>query len=246
MIIVAISDTHGRHEILTGTEMGNLLPDGDLLIHAGDLTNIGGKGEVNDVLDWLISIAPRYKHGVIFIAGNHDRGFDPKFNLAEDKKDKPDYLKHRLADLELSDYGVTYLENNYCIIDNIKIWGSPMTPDFFPDRWAFNRTRGDIINEYWKQIPDDTNIIITHGPPYGYNDYVSRDQSYVGCSDLANRINEIKPFISIHGHIHDSRGYSWNEDTNYINASILDDRYDMRYQPIVFDVDFEQKKFNII
>ena len=73
MKIVCISDTHGRHEHLTSKLMGNILPEGDLLLHAGDLTNVGGKGEVEGVLDWLIEIAPRYTHGVVFIAGNHDR-----------------------------------------------------------------------------------------------------------------------------------------------------------------------------
>jgi Icc-related predicted phosphoesterase len=235
--IICISDTHGRHEYIP------TLPEGDLLIHAGDLTNVGGRGEVHDALDWLIDLAPRYTHGVVFIAGNHDKGFDPKYNL--NGNDKPEYLKHRLEDLVLSDYGVTYLENSSCEIDGIKIWGSPITPWFYGDRWAFNKHRGEEINEVWNGIPLDTNIIITHGPPYGYNDYVARDHSYVGCFDLAKRIGEIKPLITVHGHIHGSRGYSRDEHTHYINASILDERYEISYKPMILDVDFENKVVNV-
>jgi len=232
MKIVCISDTHGRHEHIG-------LPEGDLLLHAGDLTNVGGKGEVHDVLDWLIDMAPRYTHGVVFIAGNHDRGFDPKYNLHG--TDKPEYLKHRLEDLELSNYGVTYLENSSCEINGIKIWGSPITPWFFGDRWAFNMHRGEEINEVWRGIPDDTDIIITHGPPKGYGDFTINDRSHVGCEHLRYRIHEIKPKLHLFGHIHEGSGVIDEAGITYVNGSILDHRYEIVNKPVIFEYAADNK-----
>ena len=78
MKLVLISDTHNRHKHLNSKGMGPILPDGDLLIHAGDFTGTGQKGEVESFIKWAIQQAPHYTYGVVFIAGNHDRSFDPK------------------------------------------------------------------------------------------------------------------------------------------------------------------------
>ena len=119
MRIVAISDTHNRHKHLTSKGIGDSLPEGDLLIHAGDLTGQGLKGEVESVLKWFTEVADRYTYGVVFIAGNHDRSFDPKFNL-ESNTEKPIWLQDLLFNLPS---GVQYLENDYVVVDGVKIWG---------------------------------------------------------------------------------------------------------------------------
>jgi len=75
MKIVCTSDTHSKHHYLVPHE----LPEGDLLIHAGDFTSYGYKHEVESFFSWLKKAAKRYEHGVVFIAGNHDRSFDPKY-----------------------------------------------------------------------------------------------------------------------------------------------------------------------
>ena len=119
MKIVAISDTHNRHKHLTSKGLGDLLPEGDLLIHAGDLTGQGLRGEVESILKWFEEVASRYTNGVVFVAGNHDRSFDPKFNL-ESETDKPLWLQEALGSLPSS---VQYLENESIIVDELKADG---------------------------------------------------------------------------------------------------------------------------
>ena len=252
MKIVAISDTHNRHRHLTSKGMGNILPDGDLLIHAGDLTGQGAKSEVENVIEWMIKQAPRYTHGIVFIAGNHDRSFDPKFGeheiddeLGEKPKRKPTWLCHILSDLELSDYGVTYLENSMIEINNIKIWGSPITPWFHGDRWAFNVHRGPDIRAYWDLIPNDTDIIINHGPVAYKLDYVPHDGHYAGCEDMRYATMRINPMLHICGHIHEGYGWEQNIDTTFVNASICNHYYEPTNKPWEIEVN-EDKEIKIL
>jgi hypothetical protein len=221
--------------------MGSRLPDGDLLIHAGELTGQGMKGEVQDVLKWLVQQAPRYTHGIVFIAGNHDRTFDgPKFgdyniydDIGEGPKEKPLWLQEALANLPSN---VRYLENEDVTIDGVKIWGSPVTPWFHGDRWAFNKHRGPEIKEVWDTIPDNTDIIVTHGPVYGKLDFTEYDKLYVGCFELEKRIYSVKPKLHIGGHIHEGYGMTYDENTTYINASICNLQYEPNNAPIEFNI----------
>lgn len=234
--IVCISDTHTLHEGLTSKGMGNILPEGDLLIHAGDFSNVGGKGDVENFIEWLIKLAPRYNDGIVFIAGNHDKSFDPKYNHLDGNVGKPLWLRDILSDLVSSDYGITYLENSSVTFDDIKVWGSPITPWFYGDTWAFNRRRGDEINEVWNEVPTDTDIIVTHGPAKGYGDFTINDRSHVGCEHLRYKIQEIKPKIHVFGHIHEGYGTIEEGGTAYINASICTERYEPTNKPIVWNL----------
>ena len=227
MKIVAISDTHGLH-----SQMEHMLPKGDLLIHAGDLTNVGHKHEVEDILGWFNKVSSKYTYGVVFIAGNHDRSFDPKFNL-DSQTEKPDWLEEKLAFLYDNVY---YLENNSVNINGVNIWGSPITPWFHGDRWAFNRRRGDEIKEVWDTIPNNTDIIVTHGPVYGKLDFTEYDKLYVGCFELEKRIYSVKPKLHIGGHIHEGYGMTYDENTTYINASTCNIHYEPVNTPIEFDI----------
>lgn len=222
MKIVAISDTHNEHYTLTAEDR---LPAGDLLIHSGDLTGLGHKFEVEDVFDWFKEIESKYTHGIVFIAGNHDKSFDGK----------PEWLIQMLEDLQ-STGRIHYLENSSVTINGIKIWGSPITPWFHGDRWAFNKHRGDSIKEIWNTIPDDSDIIVTHGPAAFKLDYTFYSRLRVGCEDLLNSIEKIKPKVHICGHIHEGYGIDNNEYTTFINASICTLRYDPTNNPIVFDL----------
>lgn len=227
MKIVAISDTHGLH-----SQMRHELPEGDLLIHAGDLTNVGRKVEVEEVFNWFKDISSRYTYGVVFVAGNHDRGFDPKFNM-ESQTDKPIWLQELLNTLPNN---IHYLENNSVNINGINIWGSPITPWFHGDRWAFNKHRGPEIKEIWDTIPTNTDITVTHGPVYGKLDFTEYDKMYVGCFELQKRLYEVKPKYHIGGHIHEGYGMTYEEDTTYINASICNLRYEPINEPIEFNI----------
>lgn len=190
-----LSDTHGQHESLK-------LPQGDLLIHAGDLTTRGTKEEVEEFFNWFAAQEHPYK---ICIAGNHDFFFE----------------KATQKELEqLIPKGVTYLKDSGIRIQGISIWGSPITPWFY--NWAFNRYPGIDIQKHWDLIPATTDILITHGPCYGFLDQTLSGES-VGCSDLRRLIDQIKPKFHIFGHIHEGYGIVNTASTTYINASILDE-----------------------
>lgn len=236
MKIVLISDTHNRHNHLTSkAAFSNKLPDGDLLLHAGDLTGVGAKSEVESVIEWMYKNAKRFTHGIVFVAGNHDRSFDPKFGeyeindeMGEKPKVKPIWLRNILSNIKSDGSGITYLENESVNIGGLNIWGSPISPWFHGDRWAFNKHRGDDIQEVWNLIPANTDIIVTHTPVAYKCDYIPRDEEYAGCENLRKTIKQIKPILHVGGHIHEGYGMEYDEDTIYANAAICN----LMYEPV--------------
>ena len=205
MRIVAISDTHGYHQQVQ-------LPKGDLLIHAGDVSKRGLEAEIVDFLNWFQQQDFKYK---VFIAGNHDFFFEK----AEAQV---------IADLIPP--GVTYLNDSGSTIEGMNIWGSPVQPWFY--NWAFNRQRGEEIDQHWQKIPKNTDILITHGPPKGILDTTSRGLQ-VGCEKLLEKIQEVQPIYSIFGHIHEARGLVQHPHTQFINASVVNLQYQVVHDPVV-------------
>jgi len=200
--VVAISDTHGHHEQLR-------LPPGDLLLHAGDLTHSGTLDEVSELDAWLGQQPHPHK---IVIAGNHDWCFE----------EKPEEARARLGN-------ATYLMHEACEVLGLKIFGSPWQPWFLD--WAFNLPRGPELAAKWAQIPDDTDLLMTHGPPRGLGDLGSNGE-HLGCDDLARRVREVAPRLHVYGHIHEARG-QWREDgVTFVNASA----WDIAQGPIVIDL----------
>jgi len=208
MKFVVISDTHGQHAALK-------LPKGDVLMHAGDISSRGKRDEVLDFLNWFKELPHKYK---IFIAGNHDFLFE---DLPEEE------IKAMIPD------NVIYLCDSGVSIENIKIWGSPVTPWFFD--WAFNRQRGTEIAKHWNLIPNDTDILITHGPVFDKLDRTIHGER-VGCIDLLKKVEHLRPKIFICGHIHEAYGTQEQNGIKYINASVLDERYRLKNQPSVFEM----------
>jgi hypothetical protein len=123
------------------------------------------------------------------------------------------------------------------------IYGTPWQPEFF--NWAFNLPRGEKLKEKWDMIPVDTDILITHGPPFGKLDYVRYGNENVGCEELMKRVEEIKPKIHVFGHIHEGYGYVFDGNTHYINASVLNDRYEYRNKPVnvIWDTETNEMEF---
>ncbi len=208
MRIVCISDTHGFHDQLQ-------LPPGDLLLHAGDVSRSGRLEEIDGFLQWLGQQDFRHK---IFIAGNHDF-------LAEAD---PGLFR------SLIPAGVTYLENSGVDIGGLHFWGSPITPWFFD--WAFNRQRGEDIRRYWAQIPPHTDVLITHGPPYGIRD-LNLHGTLTGCADLNERVWAVQPQVHLFGHIHEAYGVSEVNGTRFVNASSLDVAYQVINPPLVVELE---------
>jgi Icc-related predicted phosphoesterase len=200
------------------------LPGGDLLIHAGDLSSMGYKHEIQQFLKWFNGL-DNYTHK-IFIAGNHDWGF----------QDDPNTCKELL---EFYDK-VTYLQDNLKVLDedsgtSVKVYGSPWQPEFY--NWAFNLPRmGSELEQKWNDIPMDTDILVTHGPAWGHLDTVKFNPTFnLGCELLAEKIKTVKPKIHVCGHIHTGYGYKFIDGTHFINAALLDEQYTFTQKPITAD-----------
>jgi predicted phosphodiesterase len=211
--IVFISDTHNLHEHVQ-------LPKGDILIHAGDFTGQGQQHEVFSFFRWLTEQSNAFEH-VIFIAGNHELSFERRGS----------WLQTSLEELPAN---VHYLEDSEIVIDGIKFYGSPWQPEFY--NWAFNLPRGKALAEKWALIPNDTDVLITHGPPNGICDYTLRDLIGTGCVDLLDRVLSIRPKIHVFGHIHEAYGYKEFNGTTFINASTMRTlSYSVNNDPVVVD-----------
>lgn len=222
MKLVLISDTHGKHKILTSNAYNNILGSGDVLVHAGDVSNVGKSHEIKEFLDWFSNTDFTHK---VFIAGNHDFGFESNHDIAQEYKDK----------------GVHYLFDSSVVIDGIKFYGSPWQPEFYD--WAFNLPRGEKLAEKWQMIPNDVDILITHGPAYGMLDHTIKGEQ-VGCQDLYHRIIEIQPKIHVCGHIHWAYGQKNFLGIEFINACTLNESYQYENKPIVIDFDVETKQID--
>lgn len=206
--LVIISDTHGKHRHVD-------MPDGDILIHAGDIS--AGRGsleQLREFNDWLGEL--KFGH-IIVSAGNHDFVF----------RNYPDESRNIMSN-------AIVLIDEAVVIDGVKFYGSPWQPWF--GGWCYNLPRGGALKEKWAMIHDDTDVLITHGPPYGILDVSGISYERCGCSDLLDRINIVKPKVSCFGHIHHSYGVEARGNTIFVNASICNEAYDPYNEPIVINI----------
>ncbi|WP_034344257.1 metallophosphatase domain-containing protein [Deinococcus misasensis] len=208
MKIICISDTHNQHEQLK-------LPDGDVLVHAGDFSMRGHVAETQSFLDWFAAQPHPHK---IFIAGNHDFIFEKRRKKA--RAMVPD--------------SVIYLEDQEITLEGVKFWGSPITPTFFD--WAFNRGPWVIVR-HWDLIPEDTDVLITHGPPLGTLDRVLPEGEHVGCPKLKEALDlRLRPKLHVFGHIHEGYGQVVEGGRISVNASFLDHGYRPANPPVVVEL----------
>lgn len=219
--IVAISDTHQLHSQV-------VVPDGDILVHCGDFTNRGTEAAFESFLTWFVNHPHEYK---VFIPGNHEEGLDKG--------------PGRLKRLEMinkfvdENFNLTYLENSSAIVNGLKFYGSPVTPWFFD--WAWNTHRGPAIASVWENIPDDVQVLITHGPAYGILDLVKDAQgrdTHQGCEDLLARINNLKDLkLHLSGHLHLQGGQQTIVNGRiHVNAAICDDAYHTVHAPVIVEI----------
>lgn len=231
--ITLISDTHGKHAQIT-----NDLPGGDIIICAGDISTMGYEHEIQEFLAWFSRL--RNYDAKIFIAGNHDWGFQD--NVEEVKQILTSYPNVIYLQDDLHLLGDDYEDYD----KRPKIWGSPWQPVFH--NWAFNLPRNSP--EMWEKmllIPSDIDILVTHGPAWGTLDTTEFNRNVnLGCEMLSQRIETIKPKIHVCGHIHSGYGYKFNGNTHFFNAAVLGERYTYQNKPFSFiwDKDINTIEFN--
>lgn len=219
MKILCISDTHGLHRNIV------IPTDIDIAIFAGDAGTtrnpyMNERGII-DFIDWYGSLK-HIKHK-IWIAGNHCTSIEAGLVNAK---------------LRSQDNGLIYLEHDSCEVEGFKIFGSPYTPSF-GSGWAYNVPRGGL-HSYWDEIPLDTEILITHGPPYGIGDFVPYNGGeFVGCHELLDVVSTKLPNLKLNvfGHIHYSHGTVHKNNITFVNASVVNEGYELVNEPIIIDLD---------
>ncbi len=213
--ICCISDTHSHHRKLN-------IPECDMIIHAGDITWKGELDIIEDFALWMKDLPIKHK---IVIHGNHELGHQSGPKRAPGLK-------------MLADAGIIHLEDSGVDIEGFKIYGSPDQPWFH--NWEYNRQRGKEIAAKWAMIPDDTNILVTHGPPFMIRDEAPRgvvSHENVGCVDLLNRIGDLDHLVlHVFGHIHHGYGVTKHDRCSFVNASSCTESYSPINPPIVIEL----------
>jgi Icc-related predicted phosphoesterase len=229
MKIACVSDLHGHLPPI---------PDCDLLIIAGDIVPLSVQRDMNKCCGWLNGsfrnwVEDIFNRGIVIcgIAGNHDILFQHTPNLLP-----RDLLWH-------------YIQDNLVECKGLKIWGSPWQLNFGYG-WAFNASEEELRQKY-NRIPNDVDVIISHGPPYGYGDtvieYVNSWQpknlgeiveveNHVGSKILLETINRANPKLVVTGHCHEGYGVYQAGKTTVVNASLLNDKYQPVNEVIVVEI----------
>ena len=202
MKIIAVADTH------TVVNDFGTLSSGDVFVHAGDFCNLGSLMDAKYFNDMLGKMKCQHK---IVVAGNHDRALEDNIGIEN----------------ELLSNAV-YLRDKTITIEGIKFYGSPWQLPF--NNWAFNKPEKEL-KKIFDLIPKDTDVLITHSPPYGIMDFVRG--RHLGSVSLRKRIEQIKPRCCIFGHIHEGYGKYVDSKTGitYINASLIGGEFKEIHKP---------------
>ena len=250
--------------------MGKLIdvPEGDVLLHAGDLTFRGTESEAKAALKWLQSLRDRFRH-ILVTPGNHDFYFDKRIKHGHTFRSWR-ITRHFSIETMLEHYApdVQLLVDRAVEIDGIKVYGSPWQQWFYD--WAFNfpvfaveerqwplsplvKHDYEAAKACWAKIPDDTQVLLTHAPPFGLLDAIGskwdKGDDRCGCPELRKRLGELKKLrLHVFGHIHEGYGKeTWEtldmdtkekSDLTFVNAAINTREYQPTNPPIVVDVDF--------
>jgi Icc-related predicted phosphoesterase len=206
LIIVAISDTHQLHRDVD-------VPGGDILVHAGDFTMFSKSvSAISDFNAWLGDLPHRHK---IVVPGNHE------FFLEAD-------LRRR----SLLDNAIL-LVNEAVEVEGLHFWGTPTTPLY---GGAFGMSSARDRRRLYSTIPDDTDAVITHGPPFGILDCPPGAESHAGDLELLEAVGRVQPKLHVFGHFHPGHGVKVTEQTVFVNAALLGDDGGIRWDPIVLRI----------
>lgn len=227
MKICHISDTHGVYF--------KKLNPGDILIHSGDGLLFGDLNEIHRFAAWFAEQDYKVK---IFVPGNHDKVFQDMSELCEAmmKKVGVTVLINRAIDLRTQGYP-------------LNIWGSPYTPEF--NNWSFMLPEHKL-EALWDTIPRDTDIVVTHGPPYSVLDNCRNPDDniveYAGSESLLYAIQRIKPRFHLFGHIHVARGTCYatlDTPTHFFNSSLVNDELNVVSEPTYLEYEENEKDYTI-
>lgn len=203
MKIVVISDTHDK--------VFNELPEGDVLIHCGDYSNYGCYDGTKKFFEWFVKHPHKYK---IVIPGNHEKIICPFKNHT---------TKKWVAELIYSYRDrVKFLVDEELVIEGVKFYGTPWCngDSDIMAWWGFYIEDDEERTKMFAKIPSDTDILISHVPPYGIQDeYMKR---LLGCTSLIKRVFEIKPLVHVFGHIHSANGHVEHNGINFYNCAVHD------------------------
>lgn len=206
---VHLSDTHGSQIDV---------PDGDVLIHTGDISR--GRGTFEDCHAfeaWMQTLPHKTK---ILVPGNHDKMC----------QHYPEESRKLMPSVQL-------LVDEGIVINGITIWGTPWSVQFLD--WAF-MLADKMLGEIYKEIWSTTDILASHGPAYQRLDYLDPNWKVknmnVGSVSLAKAIDEIKPEYVLCGHIHYSYGRMKQDGVTYLNSAIMNEDYKPVNAPQVFDL----------
>lgn len=248
MRIAATSDLHGNLDVLA--------PECDLLVVAGDVFP-AGLGSLRGRDDWLFSVFLEWLEScpaskVAWIAGNHDR-----------------HLEFQVKSLAVSEK-VVYLQDTSIEINGLKIYGTPWTriigqwafslgetPKLLDDEGfptvgiddlgrthkltRYAAREGISLRHIYSRIPNDTDILITHGPPHGVCD-LDLDGRHIGSRELRDRVVKVQPRLLICGHIHGAYGTGQIGETLVANVSRVNDLYKPVNPPMIFELERKEPK----
>lgn len=222
MKIVCVSDLHGiwdrESPLFSDGFARRKWPKGDVFVCAGDATTYGEFEEYTRFNRWCAGLP--YEHKIL-IAGNHCRSLYYNNNL--------------IRELFTN---ITYVEDESFEIKNVKFFGTPWSLEF--NNWFFMGNE-EFLKSKYVNIPEDTEIIISHSPPYGIRDNVSKNKR-IGSVALLSRIKEIKPKLVIFGHAHDDYGIEEIDNTKFVNCSLLNDSYKFVNKPVLIQFDSRRRR----
>lgn len=200
MKFVCISDTHGLFP--------KNLPEGDFLIHSGDWSTMGSQSDSIKFLNYLESIRHKYTD-IVVVPGNHEKWVEENINLAKE---------------EFKSRNIKLLIDESKTIEGLRFYGTPWVPVY--KQWSFMKSDQDR-KIYMEAIPEDTEVLITHAPPYGHLDMVKTEDTVVnvGCNHLLRALNRSEIKLHVFGHVHESAGVKTKDGTVLVNASCLDKNY---------------------
>lgn len=210
MKICAISDMHD-HAIE--------LPKCNILAIAGDISMSGGPVWFQEkFIPYLMDQKNKYDI-CLLVFGNHDDGI---------------YMNDKWKDMEMNiPKNIKVLNNASFKYNELKFYGSPnckYIPGFL------NTFNEETLKDIYLNMTDDIDVLITHSPPYGIGDTPIDDCYHLGSASLLEKVRQIKPKIHIFGHVHTGKKYVKENGTDFFNVSILDEDYNLAYQPTIINI----------